>query len=129
MWDAFAWESAAQVQHLRTFALSRGARYRDLEPDADLLSPSKSHLVDGYEGWAYCARTSDRSWFLIYLEKGCPRVQLRGAAHDRRYQARWFDPRKGEWLSAFPLASDIFGRIPLPTPPSGEDWGLELAAP
>ena len=41
MWDAFQWNSAAQMQHLRTFALSIGKRYQELVPNADLVSPEQ----------------------------------------------------------------------------------------
>lgn len=128
MWDAFQWESAAQVNHLRTFALAQGKRYQDLEPDADLLSPHQSREVRSYEGWAYCARTPARDFFLIYLEKGCPRTLLRGAASMGRYQARWFNPRNGQWVAAGDgtVDTDFLGRVQLPPPPSDEDWGLSL---
>src|SRR5207302_1636421 len=56
MWDAFQWNSAAQMKHLRTFAMSIGKRYQELEPLADLVSPNKTHEIRSYEGWAYCAR-------------------------------------------------------------------------
>jgi len=42
MWDAFQWNSAAQMKHLRTFALSVGKRFPELAPDADLVSPNKT---------------------------------------------------------------------------------------
>ena len=42
MWDAFQWNSAAQMQYLRTFALSIGKRYQELVPIADLVSPNKT---------------------------------------------------------------------------------------
>jgi hypothetical protein len=128
MWDAFQWESGAQVKHLHTFALSEGKRYQELEPQADLLSPNKSHQILGYEGWSFCARTPRRDFFLIFLEKGCPRVLLRGAAPEKRYVARWFNPRSGEWsaVGSGALDSDFLGRIQLPEPPGGDDWGLSL---
>ena len=79
MWDAFRWSSGEQMRHLRTFAFSIGKRYQDLVPDADLVSPNKTHVLQSYEGWAYCARTPDKDIFLLYFEKGCPRSQVRGA--------------------------------------------------
>lgn len=55
MWDAFRWSSGEQMRHLRTFALSIGKRYQELVPDDDLVSPNKTHVLQSYEGWAYCA--------------------------------------------------------------------------
>jgi hypothetical protein len=34
--NAFQWNSAAQMRHLRTFAMSIGKRYQELVPMADL---------------------------------------------------------------------------------------------
>src|SRR5579884_55502 len=95
MWDAFQWRSGAQVQYLRKFAFSIGERYRELVPDADLVSPDKNHVLLGYEGWAYAARTPDKNIFLLYFEKGCPREQVRGARLSAEYDLAWFDPREG----------------------------------
>jgi Protein of unknown function (DUF4038)/Domain of unknown function (DUF5060) len=128
MWDAFQWNSATQMQHLRTFIFSIGDRYRDLEPDADLVVPSKTHDVKSYEGWAYAARTSDQNIFLAYFEKNCPRSLVRGARLASVYRARWFDPRQGTWsdVGQGTVASDIIGEIHLPDFPSNIDWGLSL---
>ncbi|HEV2273722.1 MAG TPA: DUF5060 domain-containing protein, partial [Acidobacteriaceae bacterium] len=59
MWDAFQWNSAAQMQHLRTFVFSIGKRYQDLVPDSGLVVPSETQIFKGYEGWAYASRTPD----------------------------------------------------------------------
>jgi hypothetical protein len=128
MWDAFQWRSGAQMQYLRAFALSIGKRYQELVPDADLISPNKTHAVRGYEEWAYAARTPDRQIFLVYFEKGCPRSQVRGARLDTAYQAEWFDPRSGTWKPAGTLKSSMTGIIQLPELPSDADWGLKLKA-
>ncbi len=70
MWDAFQWSSARSMRHLRTFAMSIGKRYQDLAPNADLISPNKTSDILAYEGWAYCARTDDKSTFSDVLRKG-----------------------------------------------------------
>jgi hypothetical protein len=92
MWDAFQWNSAVQMHHLRTFAFSVGRRYQDLEPDHGLVVPSEIQTVKGYEGWACAARTPDKNIRLAYFEKGCPRSLVRGALPMSLYRARWFDP-------------------------------------
>lgn len=126
MWDAFQWRSGSQMQYLRTFALSIGKRYQELVPNADLVSPNKTQVVRGYEGWAYCARTPEKEIFLVYFEKNCPRSQLRGARLNATYAAQWFDPRKGGWQDAGTLRSSAIGIINLPDFPADADWGLRL---
>ena len=128
MWDAFQWSSAAEMQHLRTFAMSIGKRYQELVPIADLVSPNKTADVRSYEGWAYCARTPDKNIFLAYFEKGCPRSQIRGARLNTPYRAEWYDPRKGTWqnVGTGMLRSNMIGIIALPDFPADADWGLRL---
>ena len=128
MWDAFQWNSAAQMRYLRDFAISIGNRYGDLEPNADLVSPNKNAEVRAYEGWAYCARTPDRSIFLAYFEKGAPRAQVRGAIPYATYSAQWFDPRNGTWRDAVALRASNIGVIDLPAFPADADWALRLTA-
>ena len=131
MWDALQWRSGAQMQHLRTFVLAEGARYQDLAPHADEVTPNKTAQTAGNEGWAYCARTEERDLFMLYFERGYAETTsqvpgLRGAQPERAYRATWFDPRKGTWSDAVDLASDAWRRIKLPPLPSNEDWALKL---
>jgi hypothetical protein len=116
------------MRHLRTFAFSVGRQFQELVPDADLVSPNKTHVTHGYEGWAYCARTPDKSIFLAYFEKGCPRSQIRSARPLSAYRAQWFDPRAGVLRDAGKgtVLSNSTGVIHLPDFPSDADWGLRL---
>lgn len=125
-WEAIAWQSGAQMQHLCAFALSEGARYTDLVPEADLVTPNKSGPHNGNRGWAFCSRTPQRDLFMAYFEAGCAPAALRGALADRTYHARWFDPRRGTWIEAGPLRADSRCSIALPALPSPEDWALKL---
>ena len=127
MWDAFRWNSGAQMQYLRIFAFSIGRRYQDLVPD-DFVVPSKTHILKSYEGWAYAARTEDKNIFLVYFEKGCPRSLVRGARVLSLYRARWFDPRNGTWSDVGDgrLKANTIGEIELPDFPADIDWGLSL---
>lgn len=130
MWEAFQWNSANQMQYLKTFALSEGRRYQDLVPDANLVSPSETHVTKGFTGWAYCARTPDRDFFLAYFEQDYrAHGMIRGAQPQATYQAQWFDPRTGEWSKAGNglLKANVWGWIQLPDFPSDDDWGLKLA--
>jgi hypothetical protein len=128
MWDAFQWRSGAEMQHLRTFAFSIGRHFQDLVPDANLVSPNKTHVTHGYEGWAYCARTPDKKLFLAYFEKGCPRSQIRAAEPLSVYRAQWFDPRTGTLRNAGAgtVQSNSIGIVHLPDFPEDADWGLRL---
>jgi hypothetical protein len=128
MWDAFRWNSASQLKHLKTFMFSVGRRYQDLVPDEDFVVPNKTHIVKGYEGWAYAARTPDKEIFLAYFEKGCSRSLVRGARVTSVYRARWFNPRNGTWvdIGTGKIKSDVIGEIELPDFPSYIDWGLSL---
>jgi hypothetical protein len=128
MWDAFQWGSGAEMQYLRTFAFSIGRRYQELVPLADLVSPNKTHVTLGYEGWAYCARTDDKQIFLAFFEKGCSQSQIRGARLNSVYRAQWFNPRDGTWLDAGggKLLANKIGIIALPDFPGEADWGIRL---
>jgi hypothetical protein len=129
MWEAFQWNSANQMQHLKTFALSEGRRYQDLVPDANLVSPNSTPQTKSYVGWAYCARTPAKDLFLAYFEKGCPnRSMVRGAQPYQTYKAEWFNPRTGQWSSAGngQLKANVWGWITVPDYPSENDWGLKL---
>jgi len=126
IWDGLVWQSGAEMTHLNTFILSEGRRYQDLVPNADLVTPNKTHELRGNLGWAYCARTPERDLFMAYFEQGCPVGTLRGCRHEGVYQAQWFDPRTGEWLDAGTQQADDLCEIRLPEPPSAEDWALKL---
>jgi uncharacterized protein DUF4038/uncharacterized protein DUF5060 len=128
MWDAFRWNSGAQMQYLRTFAFSIGNRYQDLAPDEDLVVPNKTHNVKSYDGWAYAARTPGKDIFLAYFEKDCPRSLVRGARTMSLYRAQWFDPRNGTWkdVNGGQVQADPIGEIHLPDFPADADWGLRL---
>lgn len=131
MWEALQWDSGAQMTHLRTFVFSTGARYQDLEPNADLVTPNKTSRTTGNEGWAYCARTPGKDLFMIYWERGyaettAPHSELRGARANQTYRARWFNPRSGEWIDAGVPLVDAWCRVTLPKLPSSEDWAMSL---
>ncbi len=131
MWEAFQWNSANQMKHLKTFAFSQGRRYQELVPDATLVSPHSTAQTKGYVGWAYCARTAARDFFLAYFERQCPpRSLIRGALPKASYKAEWFDPRTGEWSKAGAgvLKANVWGWITVPDFPSDNDWGLKLVA-
>jgi len=117
---------------LRSFVLSQGRKYQELVP-TDLVSPNRSGDAKGYTGWAYCARTLNKDFLLLYFENNCPRATVSGLTPKTTYHARWFDPREEVWLAAGSgnLIAGPNGRIVLPPFPDDEersknDWGLKL---
>ncbi|HEX7619424.1 MAG TPA: DUF4038 domain-containing protein [Verrucomicrobiae bacterium] len=128
MWKAFQWPSAGQMHHLKTFILSEGRRYQDLMPCAELISPNRDGKPSGATGWAYCACTLEKDYFLAYFEKDCPPAKLSGLLPDTQYRAQWFDPRTGQWSPAGDgvLKANQEGWIQLPDLPSTDDWGLKI---
>ncbi len=133
IWDAMKWPSGDQMRHLATFVLSEGRKYRHLVPSRELLQPNESGEPEGYTGWAYCACTDQKDFFLLYFEKDCPKAVLSGTLSGGRYKARWFNTRTGEWIDANALSADSSGKISLPNFPgdsgvSKTDWGLKLTS-
>lgn len=128
MWEAFQWNSASQMKYLRAFAFSIGKHLPDLVPDADLVSPNKTHVINGYEGWAFSAHTPGREIVLAYFEKDCPTSQIRTLAPLSIYRAQWYDPRSGTWSDAGNgwLKANVSGVMVLPAFPSDLDWALRL---
>ncbi len=129
MWNALEFTSGAQVPHLMKFVMVQGARYQDLVPNSELVTPNKAGNHIGYTGWAYCAATNEKDWMMLYFEKDCPRATIRGVIHDAVYRLKWFNPRTGEWLddpNTQTVTSDQTCRIKLPECPSNEDWGMSL---
>jgi len=127
MWHAFLWKSAAQIAHFRAFVFSRGRRFQDLIPATEQLVPNRNYQTLGFEGWSFAARSPERDWFLIYLEKGCPEVSVRSLPRDSRWTARWFDPRSGAWSDAGTFTANENYKIKLPEPPTNDDWALSLS--
>jgi len=126
MWDAFQWNSANMFRPFAKFVFSEGLRYRELVPNADLIVPNRTQETWAYDGWSYCARTPDRSLFMVHFEKGCKPICLRGGLHDASYRAQWFNVRTGEWIDAGVLQSNCLERIALPALPGDDDWALKL---
>lgn len=128
MWHAFLWRSGDQVQHLKTFAMVKGSRYRELVPDAELVMPNKAGPDVSYSGWAYCAATPSRDWLMIYFEpEGAETARLRGLEQGARYRPSWFDPRSGTWQApGAALTVPASAVLDLPARPDRLDWGLML---
>jgi hypothetical protein len=125
MWESVLWQNANQAIHARTFMLTNGAKYQDLVPHKEYLSPAWNST----DNWAYCMLTDDKKLFKIFFEKDI-KDNVSGALPNTVYNAQWFNPRTGEWINAGlngTLKSDAYGIVIIPSPPtSSEDWGLSL---
>jgi len=135
IWDALPWSAGAQMPYLPKFVMSEGAKYQNLVPSQELVTPNQSGPEDGFTGWAYCACTNEKDFFLLYFEKECPKATLSGAISNASYRAHWFNPRTGEWSDAGSgtLTTDASGKIVLPdfpdnSPTSTHDWAMKLLA-
>lgn len=126
MWEALTWSSAESMKHLKAFVFCAATRYRELQPNAELLTPNRSPAPGRYEGWAFGARTPDRELFLFYFERGCPAALVRGAIHNATYRAEWYNPRTGEWSAPLDLTANDREQIQLPSLPTDEDWAMRL---
>ena len=127
MWDAFRYQSATEVQHVKTFAMIKGNHYLNLIPNTELLVPNKSGTWLGFYGWSYCAHSPEFDWFMLYFEKGCEETRLRGAKVGQRFQPTWFDPRTGVWgVPQEPVEVGTDSFINLPSRPDDQDWGMML---
>lgn len=126
MWEAFLWKSSSQMQHFRSFVFSQGRRFQDLIPATDHLVPNSDYRTIGYEGWAFAARSANKDWFLVYLEKGVPEVTVRSLPRGSRWSLKWFNPRTGEWTAAGKETANQLYKLKLPAPPTDDDWALSM---
>ena len=131
IWEVVKWPSGDQMRHLKSFILSEGRRYQDLEPADDSLSPNRSGEPKGFNGWAFASRTAALDLHLLYFEQDCPAATLTEAQASRSYRAQWFNPRTGEWIDAKTVTADAKGHLKLPPFPgtsakADTDWAMKL---
>jgi hypothetical protein len=121
IWTALRYESGAQMQHLRSFVLSEGARYQELTLASQDLVPRSipNSLADGLDGWSFLMRTPARDFALAYFENRALRPGLAGFNPSTNYHWSWFDPRNGEWSRARIVKADAQGVIEAPPFPDG----------
>jgi hypothetical protein len=133
IWEALQYESGGYMQHLKTFMLSEGGRYRDLRPARDDLIPCRApgSPEAGLDGWSYMMRTPDKDFALLYFENGSVLPVLTGFKSRATYSLTWYDPRKGEWQDPLIIETDKSGKLVLPVFPGGQDpaatdWALKI---
>jgi len=134
IWQTLKMPIIEQAGYFKDFVFSEGGAYRKLEPASGDLSNPRTGAIKMDE-WAFMLRSPDRRLALLYFEDKTVRQTVLGLIPETRYEARWFDPRTGEWtnMGEGELESDDQGRIELPAFPSGEDvaqndWAAKLKA-
>lgn len=133
IWDALRYESGAQMQHLRDFVLSEGARYQELLLASEDLSPRKSPdaFDDGLDGWSFMMRDAEKSFALLYFEYHAVAPRLDGFRANAAYQWIWYNPRTGEWSAPIALTADASGALHAPPFPDSkaaahQDWAAKV---
>jgi hypothetical protein len=134
-WQALRYKSAGYMKPLAQFVMSEGARYRELEPASDSLSPRKADgsRDSGLDGWSYMMRTPAKDFGLLYFENQAHRARAAGWKPNASYRFTWFNTQTGEWQAAASLRADANGEIQLPPFPGGAeiaptDWAAKIIA-
>ena len=131
IWTALRYESGGQMQHLRGFVLSEGARYQQLTLASQDLAPRSNpdSPADGLDGWSFLMRTPARDFALAYFENRAMRPRLAGFTPQANYRWYWFDPRTGEWSRERTFRADAQGVIQAPAfPDGGNQAASDIAA-
>lgn len=126
IWTALRYESGAQMQHLKKFVLSEGAKYQELKLASEDLHPRSipEALADGLDGWSFLMRTRAKDFALAYFEHKAVRAELRGFLPNRTYRWLWFDPRTGEWSAPMTVKTNARGAITAPPFPHGSQQAM-----
>ena len=134
-WQALRYRSAAYMQPLARFVMSEGAKYRDLEPASESLSPRKADgsRDAGLDGWSFMMRTPARDFALLYFENQAHRARASGWNPNAEYTMSWFNTQTGEWQAGTTLHADAQGAMQLPPFPGGQDvagtdWAARITA-
>ncbi|MEO6004492.1 MAG: DUF4038 domain-containing protein [Opitutus sp.] len=133
IWTALRYTSGGQMQHLKAFVLSEGARYQDLQLASTDLKPRSVSTAsdDGLDGWTFMMRTPEKNFALLYFEAKAERAQLVGFIPNVLYRWTWFDPRNGIWGAPLEVTADANGNLASPAIPPGKagaslDWAAKL---
>jgi len=127
-WTALNYKAGAEMQYLRRFVLSEGARYQALElATQDIASRHGTDPADkGLDGWTYLMRTPDRAFALAYFEHGARRTSFARFAPGAAYRWTWYDPRTGAWARPLTVHADAAGTLATPSLPGAEDAAAKI---
>jgi hypothetical protein len=133
IWDALLYESGGYMQHLRTFILSEGDMYQDLQPASKEMHPQKAPGSPdaGLDGWSYMMRTPEKELAFLYFENRSVLPELTGFKASTSYSLHWFNPVSGEWVNHGTGTADAKGILVLEAfpdeqDPSVTDWALKI---
>lgn len=133
IWDALRYKSGEQMRHLKSFVLSEGSRYQQLQPYHQHLHPQKAEnsSVRGLDGWSLMMCTPEKDFALIYFENKAVLPELSGFKPNTTYTFRWYDPKTGQWGQATTITADSKGTFMTPTFPDGKniaatDWAAKI---
>jgi hypothetical protein len=133
VWDAFKYEAAKYMKHLKDFILSEGKKYQDLQLARDDVKPSKApgSPEAGLDGWSYMMRTAGKDFALLYFEDKSVVPVLNNFKPAAQYYFQWYNPINGEWKNNVLLKSDESGTLTIPDFPGGEkvssvDWAARI---
>jgi hypothetical protein len=133
IWDALKYESGSQMQHLKSFVLSEGGGYQQLQPSHQKLHPqkAKNSSLRGLDGWSFMMINPEKDLALLYFENRAELPRISGLRNNTSYSFQWFNPRNGEWKEAETIRSDRKGNLTLPgfpdgSNPSSTDWAAKI---
>ena len=119
--EALEYPSALQMRHLRS--LLESFDWWDLVP----VIPGNPVFRDA-SGAAVYART-DREHLLYFYGKGTKTGRISTLPPEGGIEARWYDPRTGEYQEAASPVREADGYWALPPKPDEEDWVLVIRTP
>ncbi|HWA87969.1 MAG TPA: DUF5060 domain-containing protein, partial [Opitutus sp.] len=87
IWTALRYRSGGQMQYLKKFILSEGARYQELQLASADLHPraAAGSSADGLDGWSFMMRTADGTFALLYFETKSTAPTVTGLTPNARY--------------------------------------------
>lgn len=133
VWDAFKYESATYMQHLKEFILSDGRKYQELRLARKDVQPNKApgSPEHGLDGWSYMMRTPEKDFALLYFENESLLPSLTNFKPNTAYYFQWFNPISGKWKEKSVIRSDENGTLTIPEFPTlqnrySTDWGAKI---
>lgn len=133
IWEAFKYESANSMQHLRNFILSEGNAYQNLKLARQDLHPNKAPNApfNGLDGWSYMMRNDEASLAFLYFENASFIPEITGFIPNETYQLQWFDTITGKWIEKTTLRSNEDGVLLIPSFPHNilktkRDWAAKI---
>jgi hypothetical protein len=133
IWEAFKYESATYMQYLKTFILSEGKKFQELQLTRQDIQPhiAPGSPEQGLDGWSYMMRTPEKDFALLYFENKSVMPVLNNFNPNTAYYFRWFNPLNGEWKEKINIKSDEKGMLTIPDFPDGNnpsstDWAAKI---